>query len=81
MREDELDNAQQKVQDYLDATGIVVCTVVAVIGDDSDFDDADLDPRLAFTALMVPPYDPAAQHENMGGGRPLLLRSGPREQL
>ena len=36
----------------------VVCTVVAVIGDDSDFDDADLDPRLAFTALMVPPYDP-----------------------
>ena len=58
-----------------------MCTVVAVIGDDSDFDDADLDPHLAFTALMVPPYDPAALHENMGGGRPLLLRSGPREQL
>ena len=81
VREDELDNAQQKVQDYLDATGIVVCTVVAVIGDDSDFDDADLDPHLAFTALMVPPYDPAALHENMGGGRPLLLSSGSREQL
>ena len=58
-----------------------MCTVVAVIGDDSDFDEGNLDLRLAFTALMVPPYDSAAQHENMGGGRPLLLSSGPREQL
>ena len=42
---------------------LVVCAVVAVIGDDSDLDDADLDPQLVFAATMVPPYDPAAQYE------------------